>query len=90
MEGVKLVADFAILLEVLLTGYLLFNMKFFFKMFNVKVIFIFLIILIRYFIDYDNLNTFIAAGIDILYMLFLLYIFLQLYKEKQKIKGEDH
>ncbi len=70
-----MVSSIGMLLEILLTGYLLFNYKKLVGILHNKSFLILIIIAIRNLFNYKNINFQILMTIDILYIIFLLYLF---------------
>ena len=80
-----MVANIFIFVEVLLMLYLLFNFKKLKKMYSASTsTIIVLIVLLGAFVNYEQIDTRLTMMIDIFYMLFLIYIDIQLYLYSKK------
>ena len=80
-----MVSSIGMLLEILLTGYLLFNYKKLVGILHNKSFLILIIIAIRNLFNYKNINFQILMTIDILYIIFLLYLFYVINKKGNEI-----
>ncbi len=75
--------DLLILIEMLLTGYLLFNYKKIIKKYNNKAIGILITILIRNTMNYENISLTTSMLMYFFYNAFIFYLSYIIYKEKK-------
>ncbi len=80
-----MILNLFMILELLLTGYILFHYRKISQRYGSKSYIILFIVVLRNMINYDTLNTNILAIINIIYFLFLLYVAYTILKINQKV-----